>query len=352
MEERVYSTLMNAKWTSPSEATLGDYITMRPGDSIYFFTNRQVYGIGSIIDVEPGRCITENFDGATSGDAADLEEATSSSLIPGLNTDGKVGRWIVAFKPAPLFFAEGVDMDDLLSSNPSAFKSLRTFWKRSFIKLDDAEDGAFKAALLRRNLGQLQSERDVVDTYTCPYALELGQEPDVPALLAKNRNSDGSLKRETLLEVGLLYQLSRFDPKTVGVFGKWDYLSRQVNASPFKPIDYMDRMDIFGYRWIEDFKPIIEKYIIAELKKDCSGVDDIPQIMKYVDWVRDEYTHNDYSQIKAFLVAFSFPNETDKSAAVREYVVGRRPAQSKEWDDLTLVTYQVTPKGYIEFNLI
>jgi hypothetical protein len=51
----------------------------------------------------------------------------------------------------------GIDMDDLLSSDPGAFRSLRVFEQRSFIKLDDEEDRAFRTTLLRRNLDALRN---------------------------------------------------------------------------------------------------------------------------------------------------------------------------------------------------
>ena len=47
------------------------------------------------------------------------------------------------------------------------------------------------------------------------------------------------------IEAGLIHQLSIKDPQTCEIFGTWDYLSHQFIASPFKPIDYMDKMDLF-----------------------------------------------------------------------------------------------------------
>lgn len=52
---------------------------------------------------------------------------------------------------------------------------------------------------------------------------------------------------------------------------KYDYVTHQVIASPFKPLAYIDKMDIFAYRYLENFpdteKPI-EKYMVIELKKE------------------------------------------------------------------------------------
>lgn len=352
MEERVYTTLMNPVWGQAADGTLGDYVTMRAGDNIYFFSNRFVYGIGEIVDVVPGRCVTENFPGATSKGFANPRDVFEKSLVK-TSSEDRIGRWVIAFRPAPLFFGQGVDMDDLLSSNPSAFRSLRVFWKRTFIKLDDEENEAFKAAILRRNIAELGERAGEVDEGTVPQSLCFGEEPDVPGLLASFRKDDGSLTREMLLETGLLYQLSHFDPKTCAIFGKWDYLSHQVNASPFKPVDYMDRMDVFGYKWIEGFRPIIENYLVAELKKDKAHFSDIPQVMKYVDWTCGEYAHGDYSLIKGFLVAHDFDDGiVANQESERDYVVGYRPSITKKWSDMKFVRYYVTESGYIAFSLV
>ena len=55
------------------------------------------------------------------------------------------------------------------------------------------------------------------------------------------------------IEAGLIHQLSINDPHTCDLFGEWDYLSHQVIASPFKPIDYMDKMDLFYVIWMCNF---------------------------------------------------------------------------------------------------
>ena len=344
----VYSTMMSVNWSNAAESTLGDFVTMRPGDNVYFFGKRKVYGIGEVLDAGDGRAVTENFRGSTMP-VVNVEYASSNAIVKG--TGDKVGRWVVAFAPSPAFFEEGIDMDDLLLSEPDAFRSLRVMQQRTFVKLDDEENLAFMAAFLRRNLGrlgQVTAKRPGV-----PAEVVAGGPPDVRSLLASKRKRDGSLSSEMLVEVGLLHQLSYGDQRTSEVFGRWDYLSHQVNASPFKPVAYMDKIDVFGYRWIRGYGNILEGFLVAELKKDASGADDVPQVMKYVDWVRGEYSHGDYSMVKAFLVANRFDdavlNGLDRLAR-RDYVVGCRPAVSRRWSDLTLVTYNVLPDGYVEFS--
>ena len=126
------------------------------------------------------------------------------------------------------------------------------------------------------------------------------------------------------------------------MFGTWDYLSHQVAASPFKPIDYMDKMDLFGYAYLTGFRPTKSRFLVAEIKKDNVTSQDVEQVMKYVDWVKDAYCHGDYEMIHAFLIAHEFDSGTVKHAedvGVRKYAVGMRPTQSLEWRNLKLVRY-------------
>ena len=80
-------------------------------------------------------------------------------------------------------------------------------------------------------------------------------------------------------------------------------------ASPFKPIDYMDKMDLFGYSYLPQFKPTKSHFLAGEVKKDAAKLEHVDQLMKYVDWVKDEYCFGDYSMINAFLVAYDFDKD-------------------------------------------
>ena len=368
MREGSYATLMSVSWNGAVAATLGDYATMQAGDSVYLFSNRMVYGIGEIIEIEDGVTVAENFPAATSSSKIDYHSANLDSItdepIVTAGEKPKAKRWVIAFKPSPALFAKGVDMDDLLASNPKAFRSLRVFWKRSFIKLDDEEELAFRTAILRRNSEAIKNS-GMSDTVVSDYRSTLkcyrerlrGKRPElgIAGLMREKRKKDGSLASEMLLEVATLWQLHRHDPRSEAVFGRWDYLSHQVPASPMKAVDYMDRMDIFGYRWIEGFKPIIGKYLVVELKKDVVSGTDIQQVMKYVDWCRNEYANGDYSLITAFLVGRHIDKASVRESiatAERNYVVGARPPESHVWDDLHFVEYEVRDSGDVEYRLV
>jgi len=41
------------------EATFSDYVTMQPGDNIYFFIQRKIYGTGELVAVQGEEPITD-----------------------------------------------------------------------------------------------------------------------------------------------------------------------------------------------------------------------------------------------------------------------------------------------------
>lgn len=341
---------------------------MRPGDNVYFFCNRTVYGIGEILGV-PGK----------SQAAFEVEpDVTTSKFIKvgsraASQDEKKAERWGIAFKPVPYFFRRGIDMDDLLRTNPGAFRSARAFWKRSLIQLDERENAAFKAAIIRLNSDILR--RDITQDDAYAYQTERatneatlkGGPIKLETLLSEKRdNKNGErLSSEMLVECGLIDGLLKNTANATDCFGEWDYVAHQVVASPFKPVDYMDRIDVFGYRWVPGFEhEVIEKYLVVEIKKDRSinhssaAVKDYEQLMKYVDWVCGEYAHGDYSMIEAYLLAADFDIDADGSsgdtglistAVARNQVIGH-DARTVRWPDVTFVRYSVDGCGKMTFQ--
>ncbi len=372
VEHGYYSTLVNPKWNgftaAPLTSTLGDYINMKPGDNVYFFGKRRVYGIGEIVDAfGTGEGAFEVSKGSSSPEFVPAEHSITT-----INKTERTERWAIIFKPSPLFFFDGIDMDDLLQSNPGAFRSLRTFQKKSFIQFDDEENLAFKSALIRMNEYYLHNaEAGETGSMQCDWQSTVkklshcfNSGPGNPAPidltnLIASSSSRGSVNREMIVEIALLDSLKHQKPDAVSSFGSWDYLAHQVAASPFKPIDYMDRIDVFGYRWIPGYEgSIISKYLVVEIKKDAarlndsSVVKDYDQVMKYVDWVCANYAHGDYSMIEAYLVAnsFDFSNTSlMKQSITRSYVTGHL-AQSHTWTNLHFIEYRAHDNGTITFE--
>src|SRR5699024_4707485 len=109
---------------------------------------------GELIDVN-GDCKFLNFPGAdipTPYEFIDIKQR----MILNASIQSINNRVLCTFKGSPHFFKEGVDMDEVLSSNPDKFKMLRAFWKLSFIKVDDEENQALVDVLLKNNENQLQ----------------------------------------------------------------------------------------------------------------------------------------------------------------------------------------------------
>ncbi|RYG72560.1 hypothetical protein EU245_09910 [Lentibacillus lipolyticus] len=220
---------------------------------------------------------------------------------------------------------------------------LRAFWKKTFIKIDDEENNALKDIVLQRNEEYIDNPMFHFDSL---YALKkkIKNRLDERYLMTSKPllelNSNGDyIKHEMAIEAGIVDILTNRQFK--GLFGDWDYVTRQLIASPFKPIDYMDKMDIFGIRKIPGFNTV-SKYLMIEIKKDSATKEDIDQAMKYVDWINQEYAHGDYSMIIAFLIAYKFPREVvtyRDEVSRRNFIKGRRPATAIEWENLTLVKY-------------
>ena len=349
-------------WHNAYEATFADYCSMRPGEHVYFFSERRLYGIGELTPIDGGPAFL-NFPGASSPRPA----VPTTTLIP--NTAGPAGidsiRWICLFRPSPFWFRNGVDMDDALSSRPSAFRMLRAFWRRSFIKIDDAEDGALGDAIRLANRAAIEGRDPAAvfddDSAASHQRIQLVLTPEHRLGaddIWRPVTSAGRIRHEMALEAGLVQQLTKRDDRTVAVFGDWDFIAHQVFASPAKPPDYGDWMDIFGYRRLRGFETIGD-FCVAELKSGIASANDVEQLMKYVDWLAASYAFGDYSRVRAWLVASAFEPATDdaiRDHAQRAQTVGRRPARTVRWGlrgEFARVRYEPDEAaGLIRFHLV
>lgn len=337
-----YSTRLSTPknyWSIPHEGTFADYLSMKEGDNIYFFIERKIYGIGQLTNLTFD-CKFLNYPHADIPTSPTDDEINNLALIK--NNETSNHRCFCTFTHSPHFFFNGVDMDDVLSSKPSSFKMLRAFWKVSFIKIDDEENSALKDIILKRNEEFIgipsktysfceDTHQSILNKLDYTYKL-------TSTNILNSCTINTTLKHEMALELGIIDILSS-NPNSI--FGKWDYISHQVIASPFKPIDYMDKMDIFGYKFIPGFSTI-SKYLIMELKKGVASIDAVIQVMKYVDWVNKEYSFGDYSMIEAYVIASDFsPDVIDyaKQVGIRNFTRGIRPTIPFTWKSLHLVNY-------------
>jgi len=367
VEFGVYGTLIKRpdypSWSVAAELTLADYLTMRPGDLIFFFRERTIYGVGRLVAMQRGgsTAALANYPGASFPHAHPPDDRTILLYRQRREEDM---RWVVFFRPDPVFFTHGLDMDEVLQGDMrNVVRGLRVFEKRSFIQVEDDEAQVMVDLLLRRNadaVADLQHAKAHVfpDQSAFYHAqvsarnAELGAyRIDIDTLLA-HYVRDGSVAHEALLQAWLAHALTVQAPGVTAIFGTWDYVANQVSASPQKPVMYMDRIDLFGYttrRLSASFPPTIMRYKAIELKKDLiSDVNVINQMLKYVDWLAHTRAGGDYSMVDAYLVASGYtPEVVDYACSVgmRDYITPYRPYQKQQWSQLTLVRY--IPTGSI-----
>lgn len=340
----MYSTILsepNKVWKIHHEGTFADYFSMKEGDNIYFFIDRKIYGIGELVKIKYD-CKYWNYINAGKPVNYIFENIKENMILD--NENNMKNRCLCVFKPYPNFFTNGIDMDDVLASNPSKFRMLRAFWKLSFIKVDEEENKALKDIILKRNEEFIF--KDDYNSFKYDYKLQNEKLRKVNKqyimnsdLLIESCHNESRIKHEMAIEAALIDVISN---KKCNIFGEWDYISHQVIASPFKPIDYMDKMDLFGVRYIKGFDTI-SKYLTIEIKKDKANVEAIDQIMKYVDWINEEYAFGDYGMIQAFVVAYDFLEDVVKyrdSVCIRNYTKGRRPTISSMWNYVRLIKYR------------
>ncbi|MBS1917920.1 MAG: hypothetical protein JST87_16745 [Bacteroidetes bacterium] len=351
IDSGTYSTIINNPssnyWSTAIESTVGDYLTMNQGDNIYFFSKRKIYGIGELTRIHDF-VFLQNFPDAIQPNEYQYEDVVDDLLF-NFGEESFKNRLICFFRPAPHFFRDGVDMDDVLMSDPSKFKMLRFIQNVSFIKVDDEENQALKNIILKRNIeavvnpneanthnsGFENIHEEINQRITNNHSLNLSE-------LLNPFVHEGKLRHEMLVEIAILDQIQNSDHETIELFGQWDYLSHQVAASPFKPVAYIDKIDIFGFKYLENLYPTIEKYLVIEVKKGEATIEDVAQLMKYIDWVKNEYSSGDYSLIRSFLVANSFNQNINQSIdeiILRNFIYGSRPSIPKTWNDVTLVSY-------------
>ena len=103
-EKGVFSTYLNSLSPLPVEGTLADYMSMKPGDNIYFFCKRKYYGVGELIDVGPD-CKYCNFPDSERLSRVAYQDIQNSLLVD-YGEQSPHFRWLCTFKGSPYLFME------------------------------------------------------------------------------------------------------------------------------------------------------------------------------------------------------------------------------------------------------
>lgn len=322
-----------------------DFLTANVGDNIYFFCNRNFYGIGEIVNVGID-CKYANYIGADN-----LQTEPNTTLPVLIESENAMDYpFLLTFKPSPYFFCKGVDMDALLSYHPEKSRMIRVMQGRSFMKIDDIENDNLKDFIIRAN-----AEAYIQDSFNPDIHFEFDNRFH-STLLSKltthdytlhieniidysiDINNPFELSKEDMLQALVIYYLQKFHD---GILGDWDFVTREYFASPFKIALWSDKMDVFAYKHVGNTSTIC-KYLIIELKKSTLNESDVFQTLKYVDWVCKEFANGDYSMIEAYTIGLDYDEsliENLDNIISKKYIRGFRPYEPDIWRNLRLLKY-------------
>ncbi len=348
-------------WSYAMLETFADYATMSPGDAIFFFRNRLLYGIGRVIGsprVPPARL---NYVDADAPDAEPLESG-SAVLGPSVTTRWQEVRVVVPFEPAPVFFASGLDMDEVLSS-PDARNAwgLRFWERRSFMQLGVRETQMLIDAFLRRFYNMPGGiEGNAVEPALEHSGLAEASPLSVHSMVRRSpdRYTDGTRIRQESTLHGLLVEAIRDgDPAFLTEDAERGDIFHELSASPPKPALYADWIDVVGTRTVPTLSMSPVHFDLVEAKKDAvtGGADQfdrtVAQLMKYVDFVAANYADGNYGALSAYFVASSFSSEVlarsedaatvQAGATTRSYILDPHESRpTRTWARLSLVKYR------------
>ena len=342
---------------------------------MFFFQKRMIYGIGEVIkpsntDTIPVRL---NYPRSLAFVPNHSPYAGLALMGPDVDPYWYAIRAVIPFVPNPVFYADGVDMDEVLSSPGAESAWGLRFWQgRSFQQLGVSETRLLMEVFSRRFYNRPHRTFAGVD----PDALlqRLTQEGHGAALLSAEVQQspdeyfrpDGMALRESSLHALLVEHIQRKDstwsqhlrpPDLADVF-------HELAASPPKPPQYTDKIDIISTRSIGDAPGIPVHYDLTEIKRDsmAPGTEEhardlirrvMPQPMRYVDFIAQQYTGGDYGAIHANYVVHSVDaamrqvfqeasrgNDESTDAISRTYVLNpREDPATRVWRELSLLEY-------------
>ncbi len=304
----------NAKSSSPVYgAIVADLMAVLPGDRIFFFLRRGIYGVGRVA-------------------------AHPSSPLVGawIDAKGKIGIKIDAGEG---LFLEPLDMDEaLMRPGNEVAAGLRTMGGKNFFQLDPDEGNWLEEQFYRRRGGskfvKLPSGTRALKSGVkagALRALSLSDEIFESRLPAQ---SDKCFSSENFLHAAVIERLkdAGFAPP-VDSMKHLELLSlhHEYPASPAKQAIYVDRIDavrVFGSRLGEN-RPVASFYDCWEMKKDSLSETDfrgvVLQVMKYADFIASSRLAGDYSRVRLHIVAKRFPGAAFRKEVLEE--IGERRFQ-------------------------
>jgi hypothetical protein len=341
--------------------TLADYMTINPGDLIFYFSQRRLILVGRVTAPRADETVVwENWTGSSGLRpppeplhvfAADLP---SSSRIP----------WLVSFEPIQLNPPPSVDMDVVLEGDTGRrMRTLTTFSKLNVARLGPEETGLLLGALLREHDCEWAAWSFAPVARTCHRLLTDGAPASADELILAQFRRNPNAVAEGAVECWLIDKLRRHSPEIRGLFGQagWRWLTTQKLASPNKPRSYADKIDIYAElvrQRGEGIPASVEKHLVIEVKAGAPTARGpnsvVGQVMKYVDWIAHNEAGGDYGRVSAAVVAPQFGPAFHAEAREKGRVYYRRPGRGTDsllWEGLKLVRYELGEAGNLRMAI-
>jgi hypothetical protein len=360
-----------ATWSHPMLATFSDYVTVKPGDLVFFFASRLIYGIGRVTDpLGSDRGALLNYPGAS--EPSPVEPRPDTALVgPAESPEWRRLRVVIPFEPDPQYFDVGIDMDEVLASpGADAAWGLR-FWEGySFQQLGEAEVRLLLSVFERR-FGNAPGGPSAHVVTQGPMTWRSRLDPTIhkPFLVSEMVAAhpetylrDGEFRNEEVVHALITEALDPPTGRPRGVLADECRLDvyHELAASPPKPPVWADRMDVVGTRHYPgpgSSSSTAAHYDVVEAKKDrlgggARGHDrTVSQLMKYVDFVSRNYCGGNYSAVSAYFIAAGYDDEFVRRhedaqrvadpVLARSYVLNPRESPpTRRWSRVQLLTYE------------
>ena len=301
-------------------AIFADLLTISPGDKVFFFAKRRIYGMAEVVGLG---------DEGTLGPILNYRDSDIFNKTPVggsiyLGEDAEKVKVVVLLKPSPAFFPEGIDMDEVLSYPGAEYCWGLRFWSgKNFLQLGIEETRLLEGIFLRRFASLPRETRPKTSGYleaqSRAEALGIAR-PSIVKMLADPAHaadvSGDKINREFAIHGALIEAIQYGTSALPAAFlDSKDYLlgcQREVPASPPKPHEYADFMDVVRFLAWSAERPVSIRFDIFEVKKDRmtgEALTIIKQLLEYVDFVARNYASGDYNTIRAGFIAAKFPDD-------------------------------------------
>lgn len=307
LDKGVYGFLMNPVFTEKPSARschyniLADYACSREGTDVFFFLKRKIVYGGKIFGNRESGSFYLNGDTSPLGRAAEAKLFWDESVRPRYHKTGTPGVFQVkrngGMKSQPFMFqfrqnensGKYILSDDLyfeLGKYPYPLPS-NSMQGMGFCTLTPGEVSILHSLISQSNqMIAFEGEGDVEKS---------GEGTLFDSEIVSIHDE---LVNEAQLEFTILSSLDPF-----AVFLQDDYiLCRQVPISPFKP-SQMDRADICLYSLSYPIKNGTIPNIIIELKKDVGNKAAYEQVERYLKWIKNITSPEEYASVKAYIIA-------------------------------------------------